>query len=70
MGSVWIIIRKHNSRTVIQTSSERRILSRRIWNEKNTKPDIEKKEMVLNLSTEFKKLMNTNNKKCLFTRKF
>nr|QDX01799.1 MOY [Bactrocera latifrons] len=70
MGSVWIIIRKHNSRTVILTSSERLILSRKFWNEKNTKPDIEKKEMVLNLCTEFNKLMNNNNKKCLFTRKF
>nr|QDX01797.1 MOY [Bactrocera dorsalis] len=70
MGSVWIIIRKHNSRTVILTSSQRLLLSRRFWNEKNMKPDIEEKEIVLNLSTEFKKLMNNNNKKCLFTRKF
>nr|QDX01798.1 MOY [Bactrocera tryoni] len=70
MGSVLIIIRKHNSRTVILTSSERLIMSRRFWNEKNMKPDIEEKEMVLNLSTEFKKLMNNNNKKYLFTRKF
>lgn len=67
MRSVWIIIIKYNSITVIITTSKRRIMPRRFWKAKETKPHIKKKQMVLNLSTEFKKLKN---KKCLFARKF
>lgn len=67
MAAVWKIIRKYNLRTVIITTSEGLIISGRIWNSKNAKVHTEKKQLILNLTTELQKIMK---KKCLFTRKF